>query len=620
MQSVTLFPARLFGAAVVVVCGLFSAQANADYTDRSLTVEKNSQAYVVNADGSFVLDFELVSRINEERAIKPNAQRSVSFNRSLETVDIVEAYTQKADGRKVPVAADQIKEQQEQASAEAPMFQDSRVKVVIFPDVAVGDRMVLRYQRHRTTAMFPGQFEDLYAPDFYENQQIHFTYDMPADMPLFADVRGFKAAEPTTANGRKIYRWDLQPTEKNRVEVGSVAYTDYGQRLAVSTFTDYKQFAQAYAARAQVEVTPAITQLARELTANLDSPRSKALVLSDWVRKNIRYVAVYVGNGGVVPHAAQAVLDNRYGDCKDHVALLEALLKAVAIESSPALINLGDAYVLPKVPTLGLLNHAITYVPTLDLYLDSTATPIAAGYLMIPELGKPVLLTQSGELARTPSHQLGKVDGTLHFKIDPSGAADFTNGTTVEGWATELNRFLFKSIMPADRDQLTQKVLSMYGQSGSGKIETDPLEGNAATFTSTVKGRTENLVNLPGPTGVPTLSSLAGGIGQNVFSLMAEQDRTQAFICTSGTIEEKARFDFPKQLNILAVPKAVTLNTGGFNYQTTYVKEGNSVLITRSYAFSHPDALCSPQDFVAMKPAIEGMVNDLKSQIIVQTL
>ncbi len=70
----------------------------------------------------------------------------------------------------------------------------------------------------------------------------------------------------------------------------------------------------------------------------------------------------------------------------------------------------------------------------------------------------------------------------------------------------------------------------------------------------------------------------------------------------------------------LAVPKAVALNTGGFNYQTTYVKEGNSVLITRSYAFNHPDVVCSPQDFVAMKPAIESMVNDLKSQIIVQTL
>ena len=73
-------------------------------------------------------------------------------------------------------------------------------------------------------------------------------------------------------------------------------------------------------------------------------------------------------------------------------------------------------------------------------------------------------------------------------------------------------------------------------------------------------------------------------------------------------------------MNILAVPKGASLDIGGFNYQTTYVKESNSVLITRSYAFAHPEALCSPQDFVAMKPAIEGMVNDLKSQIIVQTL
>ena len=620
MQGFTLFPARLFGVLALVVGGLFATQAQADSTDLSLTVEKNIQSYVVNADGSFVLDVELVSRINEERAIKPNAQRSVSFNRTLETLDIVEAYTLKADGRKAQVNADQIKEQQEQASAEAPMFQDSRVKVVIFPEVAVGDRLVLRYQRHRTTALFPGQFEDLYAPDYYQQKQVMLTYDLPADMPLHADFRGFKASNPASDKGRKTYRWELLPAEKTRPENGSVAYTDYGQFLAVSTFTDYTQFAKAYAARAQVEVTPAITQLAKELTADSSTPRDKALVLSDWVRKNIRYVAVYVGDGGVVPHAAQAVLDNRYGDCKDHVALLEALLKAVAIDSSPVLINFGNAYVLPKVPTLGLLNHAITYLPGLDLYLDSTATPIAAGYLPLPELGKPALLTQSGQLTRTPSSQLSHVDGTLHFTITPQGAADFTNDNTVQGWGTEFNRFLFKSMTPTDRNQLTQKVLSMYGQTGGGVIETDPLDSNAATFKSVVKGRTENLVNLPGPTGVPALSSLAGGIGQNVFSFMSEKDRTQNFTCASGTIKETARFDFPKEVNILAVPKAVSLNTGGFNYQTTYAREGNSVLITRSYVFAHPEALCSPQDFVAMKPAIEGMVNDLKSQIIVQTL
>jgi hypothetical protein len=207
-----------------------------------------------------------------------------------------------------------------------------------------------------------------------------------------------------------------------------------------------------------------------------------------------------------------------------------------------------------------LLNHAITYVPSLDLYLDSTATPIAAGYLPIPELGKPVVLTQSGKLARTPSRQLSQVDGALVFKINPQGAADFTNDNTVQGWGTEFNRFLFKSMTPTDRSQLTQKVLSMYGQTGSGEIETDPLDSNAPTFKSTVTGRTENLVNLPGPTGVPTLSSLAGGIGQNVFSFLSEKDRTQSFSCASGTIKETARFDFPKEVNILAVPKGASLD------------------------------------------------------------
>ena len=402
MQGSYLPPLRLLGVLLLAACSL-TVQAATDETDHSATFEKNQQSYVINADGSFVQTIELVTRINEERAIKNNAQRSLSYNRSLETLEVLEAFTQKADGRQVKVGAEQIKEQQETASSEAPMFQDSRVKVVIFPQVAVGDRLVLRYQRQRTTALFPQQFEDFFVPDFYDTEQLSLSYDLPADKPLFVDARGFKASTPAAAAGRKVYRWDYVPQAKARIETGAVSYVDYGQFLAVSTFASYKDFAQAYEARAQVEVTPAITALAKQLTANLTTPHSKALALSDWVRKNIRYVAVYVGAGGVVPHPAQAVLDNRYGDCKDHVALLEAMLRAVAIESSPVLVNLGNSYTLAKVPTLGVLNHAITYVPALDLYLDSTATAIAAGYLPIPVLGKPVLLTQSGELAKTPA-------------------------------------------------------------------------------------------------------------------------------------------------------------------------------------------------------------------------
>jgi transglutaminase-like putative cysteine protease len=606
---------------LVLVSGVLgSAQARDEGADPSVTVEKMAQSFVINADGSYVQDYESVMRINEERGIRSRAQQPVSYNRSLDTLEIVEAFTQKPDGRKVVVSAEQIKEQQERASADSPMFQDSRVKVVIFPEVAVGDRLTLRYRLVRKTALFPGEFIDSASPSLYPMEQFNLTYDLPADKPLYVDAKGFNASTPAAAPGRKVYRWDYVPAEKTRPEQGAVAYMDYGQHLAVSTFPSYRALAKAYDARATVEVTPAITALANQLTANLPTPRAKALVLSDWVRRNIRYVAVYINAGGVVPHAAQSVLENRYGDCKDHVALLEALLKAVAIESTPALISYGSAYTLPKVAALSPINHAITYIPILDLFLDSTATGTAAGYLPNPDLDKPVLLTRTGEMGHTPATQAGKESNELVFKVDDSGAADFTLAKRLEGWRAEFARAWIKSMKPADRDLMIQKILHGYGQAGSGTLQTDALDSDAPSFNAMMVGRTDNLVNVPGPIGVPALSSLGGGIAQEVFGFAVEKDRTQAFTCISGETRETARFEFPKTLNILAVPKAVSLKGAGFEYSATYSREGNTVLISRTARFAHPQAVCSAELFAQMKPVIRAMANDLKSQIIVQTL
>lgn len=61
-------------------------------------------------------------------------------------------------------------------------------------------------------------------------------------------------------------------------------------------------------------------------------------------------------------------------------------------------------------------------------------------------------------------------------------------------------------------------------------------------FVSTVDGRTENLVNLPGPVGVATLTSLAGGISQNVYSFTLEKQRSQSFVCMGNDTVETSRF------------------------------------------------------------------------------
>ncbi|MGY3015430.1 transglutaminase-like putative cysteine protease [Pseudomonas sp. TE6283] len=609
--------APLAGVLAFTLACIAPAQARDDGTDHSVTLEKVVQTFTVQRDGSFQVTVESVSRINEERAIQAKAQQALSYNRGYETLEVDQAFTQKPDGRKVMVDASQIKEQQEQASTYAPMFQDSRVKVVIFPEVAVGDRLVLRYKRHRTTALFPGHFEDLTAAEFHPVEQFSLIYDLPADLPLYADARGFKASTPKAGKGRKVYRWDFVPTDRARIEASAVSYLDYGQYLAVSTFKDYAGLAASYQARADVQVTPAIAALAGQLTANLPDARAKALKLSDWVRENIRYVAVYVGAGGVVPHAAQSVLDNRYGDCKDHVALLEALLKAAGIESSPALINLGNAYQLPKVPTLGVLNHVLTYVPSLDLYLDSTDPSVAAGYLPLMDLDKTTLLTATGVFGKTPATQFGKQVGEMLFKVKDTGAADFTGDSTIEGWASEVNRYGAKTMKPTDLDRIVEQVLNAYGQRGSGKILIQPSAA-PEHFRSQVQGHTENLVNLPGPVGVPALSSLVGGIAQSVYGFATENERTQGFVCISNETLEQSRFEFPAGVTVLATPKAVAVKEGSFDYSARYTRDGNAVVVERRMQFKHPKAVCTPEEFKAMKPVIETMVRDLQGQIIVQ--
>src|ERR1700730_1752638 len=144
----------------------------------------------------------------------------------------------------------------------------------------------------------------------------------------------------------------------------------------VSTFPDYKSFA-ASSRDAAIDPTasdPAIRDLAHAVTRNDASARAKAATLYDWVRHNIRYVSLFLGQSPAVPHKAADILANRYGDCKDYVALYGALLAAVGIESEPALIGLGAVYVLPSVPGYGAaaINHVITWLPALRMYCDST--------------------------------------------------------------------------------------------------------------------------------------------------------------------------------------------------------------------------------------------------------
>jgi transglutaminase-like putative cysteine protease len=343
---------QLAHAITLVFLVPLTVHATVSGDDPSIVVEQDDYRLQVGADGSYVVTNETTELLTTDQAVRSEGQQYFYRNKQLDTIDEIEAYTIKADGRKIPVTPDQIKTQADPVSSQAPMFNDGEYKVVVFPDLAIGDRIHYKEVRHRQP-IYAGYFSGTTVPAMHPFKSQRLIYDLPADMPLQFSARGYVADEtPLAAKGRKVYAWHYAMAPKSRLESGSVAYRDYGDLLEVGTFKQWSDLARAYQANASDEIKPSpdVIALATKLTQSAKTPRDKALLLSDWVRKNIRYVAVYLGRGGVVPHPAATVLANRYGDCKDHATLLGAMLSAVGIDSTTALINQGAVYQLPAIP------------------------------------------------------------------------------------------------------------------------------------------------------------------------------------------------------------------------------------------------------------------------------
>jgi len=554
---------------------------------RETGVERHVRHFVVEPSGAYLLTVEQTRTIVQRDALHDDARYEIGYNQTLEDIVAVEAYTEKADGRRLTVQPHQIRDQPQAASADAPMFQVMRLKIVVFPDVDAGDRIAVRYVVRRHTPLFPGHFEDLSSARFQRQRDFRLVYDMPAAMLLHADATGFvpttTADLPAAAAGKRRHAWRYVDGDNIRAEADAVSELDYGKRLAVSTFADYAALALAYQDRAGAHAQPddTVAALAARVTGDVVEPRARAIALSDWVRHNVRYVGMHLGPGGVVPHAAGTVLANRYGDANDHTTLLVVLLASAGIDSTVALVNNGNAYQLPAAPTLGVLNHAIVYVPSLQLYLDPTADSVAGGFLPAALLGKPAVLTRSGEFAMLPFFQQAHSRTLMQFTIQPDGSSRLTVTRTGSGALAEPYRHV-------------------------------PGGDVAIPLRSTSKGFTQ----LPGPARLATTYDLRGSLSEAVFAFTQEPERHQDFVCPAIDAEDEVRFHLPTRSRVLALPRAVDVDDANFAYHSRYAQRGALVTVQRQLKFRHTAATCTPDDYRRMRPALKRMLRDLHSQIV----
>jgi Flp pilus assembly protein TadD len=401
-----------------------------DYSSEPFVVEKYATRARFENDGTGVRDLAARIKVQSDAGVQQLGELVFGFNSANEEMDVKYVRVVKPDGTVIAAAPDAIKEMTASVERDAPEYTDYKEKHITVPSLHSGDTIEYDIVTRTVTSLAPNEF--WYSHSFLEDAIVldeAFEVNVPQDRALivksadYSNIDGAATSKATGAQsatfskkdeaGRTIYLWKhtllTRPTDEEvKKEKKAKAGQEKQADVELTTFKDWASVAAWYAElqKGRTTPTPEIRAKALELVKGKDAQLDKIAALYDYVAKNIRYVSLSFGLGRFQPHSAADVFKNQYGDCKDKVTLLAAMLNAIDIPSDAVLIP-SARKIDPTVPSPSQFDHLITAVPHDDklLWMDSTAEVAPFRLLASVLRGKEALLVPyegAGKLVETP--------------------------------------------------------------------------------------------------------------------------------------------------------------------------------------------------------------------------
>lgn len=594
--------------------------------DVPIVVKLQTFDYLVNPDGGSKLTVHSEIEIKKEAALKDYGQDPLQFSESLDSVDVLDAYTLKPDGRKLRVDRSAIYTQLVPGAPTAPMFDDQRQKVIVFPALEVGDVMVETVTYTRKPSL-PGFFSISFPFSrtvAYQDVRVNIT--TPKTMPLVTETHDLKL-DQHSAGDQIVYEWrysNLNPLPENTIALDP---RDRWPRLFASSYKSYDAFARAYAILIEPKsaVTPAIQKLANDITAGQGDRRRQAEAIYNWVGRHIRYVAIEVGRGAIIPHDAGTVLANGYGDCKDHSILFSALLKAKGIPSNVVLINLGTSYSLASPPSYGTLNHAITYLPEFNLYADTTAGIAPFGTLPFQEYGKPVVhaISSPGALHRTPVLSADAASLTLKTtaRLNPDGKIIGDSEAASEGPFSVDLRNQAIAIQSAGAEQAAKMVLRSKNYEGTGKFDVaSPFEPTQAyRLTGHFELNPDPQIFSGNSFYIPTGLAIGPRPGDFLAGNFTFRDPRgdEPTPCYSGHEVEQLSLELPDGKQLRELPKGTEIRDKYLHYKSEWSLTGHTVTVRREFSSAIDQPVCIGEARLTAAKALNDIRKDYYTPIAI---
>jgi transglutaminase-like putative cysteine protease len=388
-------------------------------------------------------------RINTAQGARNFSPHSIMYAAMSERLYVVQARVLHPDGSESPASASADQTVEEHGSA---MYFDSRTRDLRFAQLKPGDVVEIEYHLLPASELNPwaGYYArlDLFR-DSYATRLRRRVVVAPSEMKLYAVEQGLQPAVVKQHGGETTRIWEARGISAQPFEVLSPGASSSGPYLHVSTIGSMEEFGHWYSGLLEpgLEMNPSLRAVAALILERNLTTQQKVQAVYESVQRRTRYIAFEFGVHSYQPYPLATVERRGFGDCKDKAAMIVALLRAVGVPAEFAMVRTRSAgEVDANAYSVQLFNHAVAYVPELNLYLDGTAEYAALGELPPDDQGAlAITVDAEGRATRRivpfSSPELNRVTREVHAQVAPDGQVQFSSQTRFSGYyAAEQRR------------------------------------------------------------------------------------------------------------------------------------------------------------------------------------
>jgi tetratricopeptide (TPR) repeat protein len=532
-------------------------------------------------------------------------QYAFQYQADTQRVELKGARVYRADG-----SIDEAIESGE-AAADDPsisMYTSARTYYVQFPRLEPGDVVELRYRVDDVTPR--NEFADYFGDVIYMQSDepvanAEYVLIAPKSRKLIIDAKlaGVKETESETKDS-KIYRFVAKNVPALLPEANMPPWSEVLGFIHVSTYKDWNDLGAWYwgLVQEQLDLDEETRNKLKEITRDKTTDLEKVKAVYAWVTKNTRYVALEFGIYGYKPRRCVQTVNRGWGDCKDKATVIVTFLRELGIDANLVVLRTGmRGKFHSKIPSLAPFDHAIAYVPSLDLYLDGTAEHTGVSELPVMDQGALALLILDGKakLVQLPQADPMKnvIDRQLDFRLEKNGSARFTLNTEVRGHTAPGFRAHYEA-ESSRKDRINEALGSDFPgvEIDEKGIKMNDLSDTEVPVSMQVSGRAPRFARLEGDTlSMPV--TISTRLTPNYAALSSRQQEVslQGF----STLRQTVKLTLPPGAEVQAAPPNTSHDSRFGSYEVKFEQQGRSVSVYSTLKVKVDRV--SPQDYPAFR-------------------